>query len=180
MIKVTTTGPQVIYFICYKILDLTKGERNKSLNFPTSPISLLSSFLCNSSGRLYPSTHHQRAPKDPSSGVHSVHRGGGGRPCGSSLHFRRSCQPEGGFIFPLVDPWYEISSLFLCKSFGFPSPPEDWEWTVMGPEVVVDRAWVPCLDEISDLLIQKGDIRSIPINFEFLCAVSKDWSQLML
>jgi hypothetical protein len=32
------------------------------------------------------------------------------------------------------------------------------------------------LDEISELLIQKGDIRPVPINFEFPCAASKDWS----
>jgi hypothetical protein len=43
----------------------------------------------------------------------------------------------------------------------------------MGLEVVVDRAWVPYLDEISDLLIQKEDIRPVPINFEFPCAASK-------
>jgi hypothetical protein len=47
----------------------------------------------------------------------------------------------------------------------------------MGSEVAVDRAWVPCLDEIFDLLIQKGDIQSVPINFEFPCAASKDWSR---
>ncbi len=46
----------------------------------------------------------------------------------------------------------------------------------MGPKVMVDRAWVPYLDEISDLLIQKGDIRPVPINFEFPCAAYKDWS----
>uniref|UniRef100_A0A2N9H2W2 Aminotransferase-like plant mobile domain-containing protein n=1 Tax=Fagus sylvatica TaxID=28930 RepID=A0A2N9H2W2_FAGSY len=67
--------------------------------------------------------------------------------------------PREGFIFPLLDLWYEISSLFPCKSFDFPSPPEDWEWTTIEPEVMVDRACVPCLNEISDLLIQKGDIR---------------------
>jgi hypothetical protein len=43
-------------------------------------------------------------------------------------------------------------------------------------EAVVDQAWVPNLDEISELLIQKGDIQPVPINFDFLCAASKDWS----
>jgi hypothetical protein len=84
--------------------------------------------------------------------------------------------PREGFVFPLVDPWYEIFHLFPCKFFDFPFPPEDWDWTVTGPKVVVDRAWVPCLDEISDLLIQNGDIQLVPINFEFPCAASKDWS----
>ena len=41
---------------------------------------------------------------------------------------------------------------------------------------MVDQAWVPCLDEISDLLIQRQDIQHVPINFEFPCATSKDWS----
>ena len=90
--------------------------------------------------------------------------------------FDEANDPREGFVFPLVDPWYEISPLFPCKSFDFFSSPEDWDWTVTGPKVVVDRAWVPCLDEIFDLLIQKGDIRPIPINFEFPCVVSKDWS----
>ena len=40
----------------------------------------------------------------------------------------------------------------------------------------MDQAWVPNLDEISELLIQKGDIQAVPINFDFLCAASKDWS----
>ena len=84
--------------------------------------------------------------------------------------------PKEGFIFPLVDPWYEISPLFPYKSLDFSFPLEDWDWTVIGSEVAVDRAWVPCLDEIFDLLIQKGDIQSVPINFEFPCATSKDWS----
>uniref|UniRef100_A0A2N9HT29 Reverse transcriptase Ty1/copia-type domain-containing protein n=1 Tax=Fagus sylvatica TaxID=28930 RepID=A0A2N9HT29_FAGSY len=55
-----------------------------------------------------------------------------------------------------------------------------WNWTVTGSKVVVDRAWVPCLDEISDLLIQKGDIQPVPINFEFPCAASKDWDTELL
>ncbi len=66
--------------------------------------------------------------------------------------------PREGFVFPLVDPWYKISPLFPCKSLDFSFPVEDWDWTVMGSEVAMDRAWVPSLDEISELLIQKGDI----------------------
>jgi hypothetical protein len=80
------------------------------------------------------------------------------------------------FTFPLMDPWYEIFPLFPYKSFDFCLPLEDWDWTVTAPEVAVDQAWVPCLDEISDLLIQKGDIRPVPISFEFPCAAFKDWS----
>uniref|UniRef100_A0A2N9IXC6 Aminotransferase-like plant mobile domain-containing protein n=1 Tax=Fagus sylvatica TaxID=28930 RepID=A0A2N9IXC6_FAGSY len=45
-----------------------------------------------------------------------------------------------------------------------------------GLEPSVDQAWVPNLDEISELLIQKGDLQAVPINFDFLCACSKDWS----
>uniref|UniRef100_A0A2N9IJU8 Aminotransferase-like plant mobile domain-containing protein n=1 Tax=Fagus sylvatica TaxID=28930 RepID=A0A2N9IJU8_FAGSY len=84
-----------------------------------------------------------------------------------------AADPREGFVFLLVDPWYEIFSLFPCKSFDFPFSPEDWKWTVMGLEVMEDRAWVPCLDEIFDLLIQKEDIQPIPINFEFPCAASR-------
>ena len=84
--------------------------------------------------------------------------------------------PKEGFVFPLVDPWFEISSLFPCKSLDFSFSLEDWDWMVTGSEVTVDRAWVPCLDEISNLLIQKGDVQPVPINFEFPCVASKDWS----
>jgi hypothetical protein len=47
---------------------------------------------------------------------------------------------------------------------------------VLGLKPTVDQAWVPNLDEISELLIQKGDLQATPINFDFLCAASKDWS----
>ena len=81
-----------------------------------------------------------------------------------------------GFVFPLIDLWYESSSLFPHRALAFPFPVEDWDWTVLGSEPAVDQAWVPNLDEISELLIQKGDIQPIPINFDFLCAASMDWS----
>jgi hypothetical protein len=63
-----------------------------------------------------------------------------------------------GFVFPLIDPWYESSPLFPPRALAFPFPVEDWDWTVLGLEPAVDQAWVPNLDEISELLIQKGDI----------------------
>jgi hypothetical protein len=81
-----------------------------------------------------------------------------------------------GFAFPLIDPWYASSPLFPPKSVDFSFPMEDWDWTVSGLEPTVDQTWVPNLDEISELLIQKGDIQAVPINFDFLCAASKDWS----
>uniref|UniRef100_A0A2N9EYH0 Aminotransferase-like plant mobile domain-containing protein n=1 Tax=Fagus sylvatica TaxID=28930 RepID=A0A2N9EYH0_FAGSY len=62
-----------------------------------------------------------------------------------------------GFAFPLIDPWIGTGR---CQ----------------GLEPTVDQAWVPNLDEISELLIQKGDLQATPINFDFLCAASKDWS----
>ena len=40
----------------------------------------------------------------------------------------------------------------------------------------MDQAWVPNLDEVSELLILKGNIQLVPINFDFLYAASKDWS----
>uniref|UniRef100_A0A2N9I348 Aminotransferase-like plant mobile domain-containing protein n=1 Tax=Fagus sylvatica TaxID=28930 RepID=A0A2N9I348_FAGSY len=83
---------------------------------------------------------------------------------------------QGGFAFPLIDPWYTSSPLFPPRSVDFSFPAEDWDWTVSGLEPTVDQAWVPNLDEISELLIQKGDLQAIPINFDFLCACSKDWS----
>jgi hypothetical protein len=81
-----------------------------------------------------------------------------------------------GFAFPLIDPWYTSSPLFPPRSVDFSFPVEDWDWTVSGLEPTVDQAWVPNLDEISELLIQKGDLQATPINFDFLCAASKDWS----
>uniref|UniRef100_A0A2N9H5E6 Aminotransferase-like plant mobile domain-containing protein n=1 Tax=Fagus sylvatica TaxID=28930 RepID=A0A2N9H5E6_FAGSY len=70
--------------------------------------------------------------------------------------------PREGFVFPLVDPWYKISPLFPCKSLDFSFPVEDWDWTVMGSEVAMDRAWVPSLDEISE-------------DIEPLCEVLRRW-----
>uniref|UniRef100_A0A2N9EKT9 Aminotransferase-like plant mobile domain-containing protein n=1 Tax=Fagus sylvatica TaxID=28930 RepID=A0A2N9EKT9_FAGSY len=81
-----------------------------------------------------------------------------------------------GFVFPLIDPWYESSPLFSPRSLAFSFPVEDLDWIMSGLEAAVDQAWVPNLDEISELLIQKGDIQPVPINFDFLCAASKDWS----
>uniref|UniRef100_A0A2N9IZR2 Aminotransferase-like plant mobile domain-containing protein n=1 Tax=Fagus sylvatica TaxID=28930 RepID=A0A2N9IZR2_FAGSY len=81
-----------------------------------------------------------------------------------------------GFAFPLIDPWYASSPLFPPRSVDFSFPMEDWDWTVSGLEPMVNQAWVPNLDEISELLIQKGDLQATPINFDFLCAASKDWS----
>uniref|UniRef100_A0A2N9FSG1 Aminotransferase-like plant mobile domain-containing protein n=1 Tax=Fagus sylvatica TaxID=28930 RepID=A0A2N9FSG1_FAGSY len=81
-----------------------------------------------------------------------------------------------GFAFPLIDPWYASSPLFPPRSVDFSFPMEDWDWTMLGLEPTVDQAWVPNRDEISELLIQKGDIQAVPINFDFLSAASKDWS----
>ena len=63
-----------------------------------------------------------------------------------------------GFAFPLIDPWYTSSPLFPPRSVDFSFPMEDWDWTVSGLEPTVDQAWVPNLDEIFELLIQKGDL----------------------
>ena len=84
--------------------------------------------------------------------------------------------PQEGFAAPLIDPWYTSSPLCPPKSVNFSYPVEDWDWTVSGVEPTVDQAWVPSLDEISELSIQKGDLQATPINFDFLCAASKDWS----
>uniref|UniRef100_A0A2N9HRA7 Aminotransferase-like plant mobile domain-containing protein n=1 Tax=Fagus sylvatica TaxID=28930 RepID=A0A2N9HRA7_FAGSY len=43
-------------------------------------------------------------------------------------------------------------------SVDFSFPVEDWDWTVSGLEPT------------------KGDLQATPINFDFLCAASKDWS----
>uniref|UniRef100_A0A2N9J0P8 Aminotransferase-like plant mobile domain-containing protein n=1 Tax=Fagus sylvatica TaxID=28930 RepID=A0A2N9J0P8_FAGSY len=58
--------------------------------------------------------------------------------------------PQEGFAAPLLDPWYTSSPLFPPKSVDFSHPVEDWDWT--------------------------GDLQATPINFDFLCAASKDWS----
>jgi hypothetical protein len=84
--------------------------------------------------------------------------------------------PQEGFAAPLLDPWYASSPLFPPKSVDFSHPVEDWNWTVSAVEPTVDQAWVPGLKEISELLIQKGDLQATPINFDFLCTASKDWS----
>jgi hypothetical protein len=84
--------------------------------------------------------------------------------------------PKEGFVFPLVDPWYESSPLFPPRSVDFSFPVEDWDWTVIGSEAAMDHPWVPKLDEVSELLVQKGDIQLVPTDFDFPCTASKDWS----
>uniref|UniRef100_A0A2N9GQQ5 Aminotransferase-like plant mobile domain-containing protein n=1 Tax=Fagus sylvatica TaxID=28930 RepID=A0A2N9GQQ5_FAGSY len=76
-------------------------------------------------------------------------------------------------------PFQMFQAASLCgrlRSVDFSFPAEDWDWTSSGLEPSVDQAWVPNLDEISELLIQKGDLQAVPINFDFLCACSKEWS----
>ena len=51
-----------------------------------------------------------------------------------------SGDPREGFIFPLMDPWYESSPLFPPRSFDFSFPAKDWDWTVSGSEVAMDQA----------------------------------------
>uniref|UniRef100_A0A2N9FRX1 Aminotransferase-like plant mobile domain-containing protein n=1 Tax=Fagus sylvatica TaxID=28930 RepID=A0A2N9FRX1_FAGSY len=46
-----------------------------------------------------------------------------------------------GFVFPLIDPWYESSPLFPPRALAFPFPVEDWDWIVLGLEPAVDQAW---------------------------------------
>uniref|UniRef100_A0A2N9FGB0 Aminotransferase-like plant mobile domain-containing protein n=1 Tax=Fagus sylvatica TaxID=28930 RepID=A0A2N9FGB0_FAGSY len=88
-------------------------------------------------------------------GTSGVHRGNGGNP-------RRQLPPPSlgeaedlreGFAYPLIDPWYSSSPLFPPRSVDFSFPMEDWDWTVSGLEPT-----------------------ATPINFDFLCAASKDWS----
>ena len=67
-----------------------------------------------------------------------------------------------GFVFPLIDPWYGSSPLFLPRALAFSFLVDDWDWTVSGLEVAVDQGWVPNFDEISELLIQKGDLQADP------------------
>uniref|UniRef100_A0A2N9HR27 Uncharacterized protein n=1 Tax=Fagus sylvatica TaxID=28930 RepID=A0A2N9HR27_FAGSY len=96
----------------------------------------------------------------PPSAPAASYRGNGGRPSSFSARSRRVC----------------ASATLLRFWRGRGSTGRDWDWTVSGLEPMVDQAWVPNLDEISELLIQKGDLQATPINFDFLCAASKDWS----
>jgi hypothetical protein len=79
-------------------------------------------------------------------------------PAAPSSLFGEAEDLRDGFAFPLIDPWYSSSPLFPPRSVDFSFPTEDWDWTVLGLEPTVDQAWVPNLDEISELLIQKGDL----------------------
>jgi hypothetical protein len=126
MIKVTTTSPQVIYFICYKILDLTKGERNRSLNFPTSPISLLSSFLFLFLLSFSPMASSSATPPAGSTpplttGEHPKTLAARSTvsieavvdvPVVPPSILGEAADPREGFVFPLMDPWYEIFLYF--------------------------------------------------------------------
>uniref|UniRef100_A0A2N9IQ05 Aminotransferase-like plant mobile domain-containing protein n=1 Tax=Fagus sylvatica TaxID=28930 RepID=A0A2N9IQ05_FAGSY len=87
----------------------------------------------------------------------------------------RSSVP-GGATPVALSPFFDEPGDPREGSFDFSCPVKDWDWTVSGSEVAVDQAWVPSLDEVSELLILKGNIQPVPINFDFLCAASKDWS----
>uniref|UniRef100_A0A2N9FLA7 Aminotransferase-like plant mobile domain-containing protein n=1 Tax=Fagus sylvatica TaxID=28930 RepID=A0A2N9FLA7_FAGSY len=77
----------------------------------------------------------------------------GGHPSSSLRPFQARPVPVRGFLF-------SRGGLGTGRSSGL--------------EPSVDQAWVPNLDEISELLIQKGDLQAVPINFDFLCACSKE------
>ncbi len=80
------------------------------------------------------------------------------------------------FVFPLFDPWYDNGGNFPYIPNKVSLPPPNWEWMLRGQEVTADKVWVPPLSSISDLKIQKGDMQLVPIDFEFPCSASADWS----
>uniref|UniRef100_A0A2N9HZX3 Aminotransferase-like plant mobile domain-containing protein n=1 Tax=Fagus sylvatica TaxID=28930 RepID=A0A2N9HZX3_FAGSY len=118
-----------------------------------------------------------------------VHRSNGGCPNG----FLRPFQANPGWQLPPPSPArpriHRKGLLPLCLTRGTRAPhcslPNPWisltpwrigigrcqgwnpRWTKLGSQV---------LKRISELLIQKGDLQATPINFDFLCAASKDWS----
>uniref|UniRef100_A0A2N9HHS7 Aminotransferase-like plant mobile domain-containing protein n=1 Tax=Fagus sylvatica TaxID=28930 RepID=A0A2N9HHS7_FAGSY len=147
---------------------------------------------------LLPSTAPVGPPPQPGSGealeapplsTSGVHRGNGGRPNG----FLRPFQANPGWQLPPPSPArpriHRKGLLPLCLTRGTRAPhcslPNPWisltpwrigigrcqgwspRWTKLGSQV---------LRRISELLIQKGDLQATPINFDFLCAASKDWS----
>uniref|UniRef100_A0A2N9F9W3 Aminotransferase-like plant mobile domain-containing protein n=1 Tax=Fagus sylvatica TaxID=28930 RepID=A0A2N9F9W3_FAGSY len=80
------------------------------------------------------------------------------------------------FVFPLLDPWYDNGGNFPYVPSEVSPPPPDWEWMLKGNKVTADRVWVPPLSSIPDLKIQRGDMQPMPIDFEFPCSASADWS----
>ena len=71
------------------------------------------------------------------------------------------------FAFPLFDPWYDNGGNFLYIPSKVSLPPSDWEWMLKGNEVTADRVWVPPISSITDLRIQRGNMKPVPIDFEF-------------
>jgi hypothetical protein len=50
---------------------------------------------------------------------------GGATPVAPSSVSDEVDDPREGFVFPLIDPWYESSPLFPPRSFDFSFPAED-------------------------------------------------------
>ena len=57
-----------------------------------------------------------------------------------------------------------------------PLPPLDCQWVLRGKEVTANKAWIPPFSSISDLKIQRGDMQPVPIDFEFPCSTSANWT----
>jgi hypothetical protein len=156
-----------------------KKEEKKVKKLPSSADSSLPLLMASSSSNPPPDPamasggDSQNPMADTESVVEGTMDGEGSDPS------RFSPVPEDdreSFVFPLLDPWYDNGGNFPYVPSKVSPPPPDWEWMLRGQEVTADKVWVPPLSSISDLKIQRGDIQPVPIDFEFPCSASADWS----
>ena len=66
-----------------------------------------------------------------------------------------------------VDPWYRSNERFPSIPTNPPPSPVDYEWLVIREDTTADTAWVPSFREIRDLQIQRKEILTVPLIFDF-------------
>ena len=95
---------------------------------------------------------------------------------GSSGSVLGSLGPPGDILGrPTIDPWYRSSERFPSVPSSLQPLPADWEWLVIREDAAADVAWTPTFREIQDLQIQRKEILTVPLIFDFQCSRAIGW-----
>jgi hypothetical protein len=102
--------------------------------------------------------------------------GGRGDNGGNSSSCSESLEPlEEVLGRHTIDPWHKSSERFPSVPANPPPPPVDCEWLVIREDAIADTAWVPSFREIRDLQIQRNEILTVPLIFDFQCSKAIGW-----
>uniref|UniRef100_A0A2N9ED66 Aminotransferase-like plant mobile domain-containing protein n=1 Tax=Fagus sylvatica TaxID=28930 RepID=A0A2N9ED66_FAGSY len=96
---------------------------------------------------------------------------------GSSSSDLGSLEPLGDILGrPTVDPWYRSGERFPSVPVSLQPPSADWEWLVIREDAAADVAWTPNFREIRDLQIQRNEMLTVPLVFDFQCSRAIEWA----